>query len=159
MIINIAVIFKTIKLLFYCFLILFLGGFIFTLFFASHPFSHFIFSLFGFLCHQDDVILCGEIKIVLPLCFRCSGTYLFLIIGSVCADIFSRRIRGHFHSMYLVLGTLPLILDGFFKITAVLKIPAVSFMTGALFGFTCGTAIMYGLNGVIQTKTPPKKIL
>jgi uncharacterized membrane protein len=105
-----------------------------------------MFFLGKYICHQNGQIQIFGNEIILPLCLRCTGIYLFLSIGALFFEIILRRFNRRIPLGILIFGTLPMIIDGIFHITYYVNLDYLTFVTGAIFGFCCGIFIMQGID-------------
>ena len=138
------------KVVIYTIVVLFVLLSVSMVLFPGHPGSGIANGIFRTVCHRGDSLVLLGIAIELPLCYRCSGIYLFLLAGMVTADVFGARISGKFHFGYIIAGVLPMIADGFFKLSANPSLGWLSFLTGGLFGLTCGLCAIHGFNGLLH---------
>ncbi|MBN2533074.1 MAG: DUF2085 domain-containing protein [Spirochaetales bacterium] len=137
------------KLSIYSILILFNVAGLFLLFFPEVVPIRYFGVIFKTVCHQGDVLVFMHHTFRLPLCYRCSGLYFFLLIGAFSAKRLQKIMKGRRVYLVLFAGVLPMILDGFLKFSAQSNLKLISFLTGSIFGFTCGAIIMYGINNLI----------
>jgi len=98
------------------------------------------------ICHQKPE-RCFKFKNKLfPLCARCFGLYLFMVLGFVISLIFNISIRLNKGRLLIIiiLMCLPLFID---SITQLLKLResnnSLRFITGSLAGFICGIGLHY----------------
>jgi len=100
---------------------------------------------YGFLCHQGENLILFHRTIKLPLCYRCMGIHSFLFIGAWVYELFMFRKKYKVSFWFLLIGTLPIVLDGFFGISKLIHSDFLSFASGSLFGFTCSVIILQGI--------------
>ncbi|MBN2213690.1 MAG: DUF2085 domain-containing protein [Bacteroidales bacterium] len=101
---------------------------------------------YGYLCHQGENLNLFNHNIVLPLCFRCLGIHIFLFTGGWIYEFFIYKTKHRISAWFLVVGTLPMIIDGIFNISKSVNCDFLAFISGSLFGFTCSIIILQGIS-------------
>lgn len=118
---------------------------LYTIFSPINGFSKFINNRYSYICHQDEECILFSKTVSLPLCYRCLGMHTFFFIGAWLYVLYFFRKRKKFSFIFLIAFTVPIIIDGLFKISRHLNNHYLSFLTGALFGFACIVCIFQGL--------------
>jgi uncharacterized membrane protein len=110
---------------------------------------HMIFSGFSLICHQDPSRSFHFFNKQIPLCARCLGFYVFLIIGSFCLYKYFkyRKFRWLTLGLFLFLSTFSGI-EALFEMHFFQTNNFVRFSSGCISGFFLGISLFYYYNKI-----------